>query len=156
MAMPQFSLRTLLACTALIAVIGGFAVVRSRPLRNAERFQAAIERGDGDIALSMMDANIAQTLGAKPTDKLEFEAFKFQPQSPGQWLHGECLGQLTIKSRSSGESNDAVWSVIKIWHCDVAVTSRGVQVLRHVEEEPLVAGAPKPPFESATDRKSGD
>lgn len=147
----RFSLRMLLIGTVVVAA-AAFVALRSRPSRVAEKFQAAARQGDWSAATAMIDgAGVEQTLDQpyqSKADSWKIESFEFSPQSPGQWLRGECVGKLVVTSHSSGESNDAVWSSYETSQCDVTVTAQGVRILKFTKGLPAVVGAPKPLYDT--------
>jgi len=145
----RFSLRMLLVCTVAVAALAAFVALRMQPARVASQFQAAVQRGDWEAATAMIVGNdLKLTLDQPKANSWKIESFEFSPQSSDQWLRGECLGKLVVTLHSSGESEDAVWSTSLTTQCDVVITTRGVQIMSFFKEEPVVAGAPKPPYES--------
>lgn len=144
----RFSLRMLLACTAVMAAVAAFAALRMQPVRIAEQFQAAIQRGDKEAAAAMVyGSDMRQTLGLDKANSWEFVSFDFSRQSWAEWLQGECLGELVVEADVSSETEDTYWSADETSRCDIAINSRGVQIVKFTQEQ-AIAGVPLPPYEN--------
>jgi hypothetical protein len=144
----RFSLRMLLVCTVAVAAVAAFVALRMQPVRVAEQFQAAIQRSDKEAAAAMVyGADMRQTLGLDKANSWEFVSFDFSRPSWTEWLQGECLGKLVVEADISSESEDAYWSANETSQCDLAITSRGVQIVKFTQEQ-AIAGVPLPPYDT--------
>lgn len=149
----RVSLRMLLVCTVAVAAAAAFVALRSRPVRIAEQFQAAIQRGDKDAVAAMIRGpGIEQTLEQKGTDKepvsWKFISCEADEQSTSQWLRGVCLGRFVVEFHFIHEGDDSVLSAYQESQYDVSVTTSGVHIVDFTQQDPACLIIPNPPYES--------
>ena len=140
----RLSLRTLLIGPIALLVGAAFVWLRSQPPQVAAKLQRAIQRNDQSAVEALIDgAGIEQTLRQeshlKDPQSWEFVSCDVSEQSTDQWLRGICVGQFVVEFYFKYENAEGGSSAYQTCYYDVAISSRGVEIVKFSHDEPAVA-----------------
>lgn len=140
----RFSLRVLLIATVIVAGAAAFVALRMQPAKIAAQFQRAVLRKDQAAAEAMIaGAGIEETLRRhshlKDPRSWELVSCDVSEQSAEQWLHGVTVGQFVVEFYFISENADGGSSAYQVCYYDVAISTRGVEIIKFRHDEPAVA-----------------
>jgi hypothetical protein len=141
----RFSLRMLLLGTVVVAAGAAFIALRMQPARVAVKLQVAVRRNDQNAVSAMLHGDgIEQTLNQKSAFLKDPLSWKFiscdiSEQSTDQWLRGVCAGRFIAEFYFKSENEEGGVSAYQTCYYDVAISNRGVEIVKFSHEDPLVA-----------------
>jgi len=129
----RFSLRTMLVLVTCAALLCWW---RDRPRRNANAFVEAVENGQYASADAMfLEGTHPFMVRVIEGDDRNRIAAQRQPQSPGEWLRGECLVEVSV------EDFRGLGATITL---NVVATASGIERRGEAESITAIKYAPDP------------
>ena len=135
----------LLIGTVVVAASAAFIALRMQPAKVAAKLQEAIRRNDQSAVSALLHgAGIEQTLNQKSAFLRDPLSWKFiscdiREQSTDQWLQGVCTGQFIAEFYFKDEDKEGGVSAYQTRYYDVAISNRGVEIVKFSHDDPLVA-----------------